>query len=118
MSWDPVTQKHKGFAFVEYEIPEAAQLALEQMNGVMIGGRNIKVAGRTYITNFLSLRNPNSSLEVRFSNFLDFSPAYPSNLFLFPVCSQNFHLVYLLVLKLKSIILFKFNKQIFCSKIM
>lgn len=20
MSWDPVTQKHKGFAFVEYEI--------------------------------------------------------------------------------------------------
>ncbi|KAI4487401.1 poly(U)-binding-splicing factor half pint isoform X1 [Polistes fuscatus] len=46
MSWDPLTQKHKGFAFVEYEIPEAAQLALEQMNGVMIGGRNIKVVGR------------------------------------------------------------------------
>ncbi|XP_034234843.1 poly(U)-binding-splicing factor half pint isoform X2 [Thrips palmi] len=46
MSWDPVTQKHKGFAFVEYEIPEAAQLSLEQMNGVMIGGRNIKVVGR------------------------------------------------------------------------
>ncbi|XP_016840586.1 poly(U)-binding-splicing factor half pint isoform X1 [Nasonia vitripennis] len=46
MSWDPATQKHKGFAFVEYEIPEAAQLALEQMNGVMIGGRNIKVVGR------------------------------------------------------------------------
>lgn len=43
MSWDPVTQKHKGFAFVEYEIPEGAQLALEQMNGAMMGGRNIKV---------------------------------------------------------------------------
>lgn len=43
MSWDPLTQKHKGFAFVEYELPEAAQLALDQMNGVMIGGRNIKV---------------------------------------------------------------------------
>ncbi|KAG1651800.1 Poly(U)-binding-splicing factor PUF60 [Nymphon striatum] len=43
MSWDPITQKHKGFAFVEYEMPEAAQLALEQMNSVMIGGRNIKV---------------------------------------------------------------------------
>ncbi|XP_070545275.1 poly(U)-binding-splicing factor PUF60-like isoform X3 [Ptychodera flava] len=43
LSWDPVTMKHKGFAFVEYELPEAAQLALEQMNGVMIGGRNIKV---------------------------------------------------------------------------
>lgn len=43
MSWDPNTQKHKGFAFVEYEIPEGAQLALEQMNGAMMGGRNIKV---------------------------------------------------------------------------
>ncbi|XP_076461353.1 poly(U)-binding-splicing factor PUF60-like [Babylonia areolata] len=46
LSWDPVTNKHKGFAFIEYEVPEAAQLALEQMNGVMIGGRNIKVVGR------------------------------------------------------------------------
>ncbi|XP_024941892.1 poly(U)-binding-splicing factor half pint isoform X3 [Cephus cinctus] len=64
MSWDPVTQKHKGFAFVEYEIPEAAQLALEQMNGVMIGGRNIKVAGRTYITNFPSPCNPIVTPEV------------------------------------------------------
>ncbi|KAL8613295.1 hypothetical protein ACOMHN_052535 [Nucella lapillus] len=43
LSWDPITNKHKGFAFIEYEAPEAAQLALEQMNGVMIGGRNIKV---------------------------------------------------------------------------
>uniref|UniRef100_A0A669B777 Poly(U) binding splicing factor 60 n=3 Tax=Oreochromis TaxID=8139 RepID=A0A669B777_ORENI len=43
MSWDSVTMKHKGFAFVEYEMPEAAQLALEQMNSVVLGGRNIKV---------------------------------------------------------------------------
>ena len=43
LSWDPITNKHKGFAFIEYEVPEAAQLSLEQMNGVMIGGRNIKV---------------------------------------------------------------------------
>jgi len=43
MSWDPLTQKHKGFAFVEYEMPEAANLSLEQMNGVLISGRNIKV---------------------------------------------------------------------------
>lgn len=72
MSWDPVTQKHKGFAFVEYEIPEAAQLALEQMNGVMIGGRNIKVAGRNFLNTSLSLRNPMSSLELQvtfLSNF-------------------------------------------------
>ncbi|ODM94227.1 Poly(U)-binding-splicing factor half pint [Orchesella cincta] len=49
MSWDPVAQKHKGFAFVEYDLPEAAQLALEQMNGVMIGGRNIKCGRDTRI---------------------------------------------------------------------
>lgn len=36
----------QGFAFVEYEVPEAAQLALEQMNSVMLGGRNIKVSAR------------------------------------------------------------------------
>lgn len=35
--------KLQGFAFVEYDLPEAAQLALEQMNGVLLGGRNIKV---------------------------------------------------------------------------
>jgi len=43
MSWDSVTMKHKGFAFVEYEMPEAAQLSLESMNSVLLGGRNIKV---------------------------------------------------------------------------
>ena len=43
MSFDPITGKHKGFAFIEYECPEAAQLALEQMGGVMLGGRSIKV---------------------------------------------------------------------------
>ncbi|EUB56293.1 Poly(U)-binding-splicing factor PUF60 [Echinococcus granulosus] len=43
MSWDPVTQKHKGFAFVEFEYPEAAQLAIEQMNGSNFGGRLLKV---------------------------------------------------------------------------
>ena len=50
LSWDPVTNKHKGFAFIEYELPEAAHLALEQMNGVMIGGRNIKVVVKYKIT--------------------------------------------------------------------
>jgi RNA recognition motif-containing protein len=43
MSWDAATNKHKGFAFIEYETPEAAQLSLEQMNNVLLGGRNIKV---------------------------------------------------------------------------
>lgn len=36
----------QGFAFVEYEVPEAAQLALEQMNSVVLGGRNIKVGSK------------------------------------------------------------------------
>lgn len=43
MSWDAATNKHKGFAFIEFETPEAAQLSLEQMNGLLMGGRNIKV---------------------------------------------------------------------------
>ena len=43
LTFDAVTNRHKGFAFLEYETPEAAQLAIEQMNGVMLGGRNIKV---------------------------------------------------------------------------
>ena len=38
----------QGFAFVEFELPEAAQLALEQMNGVLLGGRNIKVLHVAY----------------------------------------------------------------------
>jgi hypothetical protein len=48
MSWDSATMKHKGYAFVEFETAEAAQLALEQMNGVVIGGRNIKVSTINY----------------------------------------------------------------------
>ncbi|KAI3382073.1 hypothetical protein SNEBB_005972 [Seison nebaliae] len=43
MSWDSLTNKHKGFAFIEYDLPEAAQMALEQMNNALLGGRNIKV---------------------------------------------------------------------------
>ena len=35
--------KHKGFAFVEYEYPESAQLAIAQMNSAMVDGRPIKV---------------------------------------------------------------------------
>lgn len=43
LSWDAIANKHKGFAFVEYDLPEAASLALEQMNNVMMGGRTIKM---------------------------------------------------------------------------
>ncbi|KAA0186893.1 Poly(U)-binding-splicing factor PUF60 [Fasciolopsis buskii] len=44
LSWDATLQKHKGFAFIEYEVPEAASLALDQMNGYTLAGRNLKVA--------------------------------------------------------------------------
>jgi RNA recognition motif-containing protein len=33
------TGKSKGFCFVEYTTPEAAQNALDHMNGIMIAGR-------------------------------------------------------------------------------
>ena len=35
--------KHKGYAFVEFETVDAAQLSLEQMDGALMGGRPIKV---------------------------------------------------------------------------
>uniref|UniRef100_A0A0N4ZT10 Poly(U)-binding-splicing factor PUF60 n=1 Tax=Parastrongyloides trichosuri TaxID=131310 RepID=A0A0N4ZT10_PARTI len=43
MSWDAITGHHKGFAFLEFEVPEAAILAQETMNGRIMGGRNLKV---------------------------------------------------------------------------
>jgi len=35
--------RHQGYAFIEYEIPEAAFLAIEQMNNVILGGCSLKV---------------------------------------------------------------------------
>ncbi|ESN92996.1 hypothetical protein HELRODRAFT_108224, partial [Helobdella robusta] len=43
MPYDTVGKHHKGFAFLEYETPEAAALCLDQMNGIMISGYTIKV---------------------------------------------------------------------------
>ncbi|MCP9262500.1 Poly(U)-binding-splicing factor half pint [Dirofilaria immitis] len=37
------TARSNKFRFLEYEIPEAALLAQESMNGVLMGGRNLKV---------------------------------------------------------------------------
>jgi poly(U)-binding-splicing factor PUF60 len=52
LTFDPVTNRHKGFAFLEYELPEAAQLSIEQMNGVILSGRNIKVEKRRTMRTF------------------------------------------------------------------
>ncbi|CAG8460205.1 5158_t:CDS:2 [Ambispora gerdemannii] len=43
MSLDPITGKHKGFCFIEFETPEGASLALDSMNGAELGGRQLKV---------------------------------------------------------------------------
>eukprot|EP00042_Codosiga_hollandica_P045161 m.454977 g.454977 ORF g.454977 m.454977 type:complete len:277 (+) comp56955_c0_seq8:53-883(+) len=42
LSWDAALGKHKGFAFVEYELPESASAAEEHMQGATMGGRPIK----------------------------------------------------------------------------
>ncbi|KAJ2851961.1 hypothetical protein IWW36_000734 [Coemansia brasiliensis] len=43
MAKDPATGRHKGFGFVEFVVPEAAMLAMEVMNGTMLGGRQLKI---------------------------------------------------------------------------
>jgi len=43
LAFDHIANKHKGYAFIEYDIPEAAFLAIDQMDDVILGGRNIKV---------------------------------------------------------------------------
>ncbi|ORX57306.1 hypothetical protein BCR36DRAFT_395394 [Piromyces finnis] len=44
---DPSTGKHNGYCFIDYDLPEAAFLAVEKMNGSDFGGRKIKV-GRPF----------------------------------------------------------------------
>lgn len=41
---DRETSKSRGFGFVEYTTPEAAQAAMEKMNGAIIKGRPINVS--------------------------------------------------------------------------
>lgn len=43
ISWDAALGKHKGFAFVEFDTPEACQLALNNTSGYQIAGRPLKV---------------------------------------------------------------------------
>ncbi|CBY24134.1 unnamed protein product [Oikopleura dioica] len=53
LNLDPVTGKHKGFAFIWFELAEAAQLAIEQMNGANMWGRPIKVGRPTQAQPYL-----------------------------------------------------------------
>ncbi|KAG0202369.1 hypothetical protein BGX28_005123 [Mortierella sp. GBA30] len=40
---DPATGKHRGFCFVEYDLPEAAILAVQASESVDVGGRHLKI---------------------------------------------------------------------------
>jgi len=53
LNLDPMTGKHKGFAFIWYDIPEAAQLAIETMNSANMWGRPIKVGRPTQAQPYL-----------------------------------------------------------------
>ncbi|XP_063899888.1 poly(U)-binding-splicing factor PUF60-B-like isoform X2 [Zophobas morio] len=44
---DPITLKHKGFCFLEFEIPEAAILALSALGQIALGGRVLKIGRPT-----------------------------------------------------------------------
>ncbi|CAH8475440.1 unnamed protein product [Heterobilharzia americana] len=41
LRWDSLSQKHRGFAFLEFEYPEAAFSALQNMNNVCLRGRQL-----------------------------------------------------------------------------
>ncbi|KAG0241856.1 Poly(U)-binding-splicing factor puf60 [Actinomortierella wolfii] len=40
---DPISGKHRGFCFVEYDLPEAAILSVEASETIEIGGRTIRI---------------------------------------------------------------------------
>lgn len=58
MTIDPTTGHHKGYCFLEYETPDAAYLALESMNGAILGGRSIKVGRSNNFPTELSSEYP------------------------------------------------------------
>ena len=65
LSYDPITQKHMGYAFLEFEYPEAAQLALAQNTGIKI-----------YLYNFLYLKDVeyfSIFLKLQFVLLINFS---------------------------------------------
>nr|CAH8827489.1 unnamed protein product [Trichobilharzia regenti] len=55
LSWDSLNLKHKGFAFVEFEHPEAAFLASQSTNSISLGGRQLKVGRPSNLLNADSL---------------------------------------------------------------
>jgi len=55
LNLDPMTGKHKGFAFIWYDVPEAAQLAIEHMNSQNMWGRPIKVGRPTQAHQYLKI---------------------------------------------------------------
>lgn len=60
MPIDPTTGAHKGYAFLEYDHPEAADMAITHMNMQELDGRQIKVTRQLSLAT-LSLRVPRGS---------------------------------------------------------
>ena len=42
-SKDPITQRHKGFCFIDYSTADSAQAAIDHMNGFQLAGRPLKL---------------------------------------------------------------------------
>ena len=57
MTLDPVTQRSKGFCFVEYDDPAFAQAAMA-MDGFELAGRKIKVGWPTHGQGSMSTQQP------------------------------------------------------------
>nr|XP_039262550.1 poly(U)-binding-splicing factor PUF60-like [Styela clava] len=67
MSFDPITHKHKGYCFIDFEIPEAAQLATEQMSSFQMAGRNIKVGRPSNIGQAAPIINELAELAKKYN---------------------------------------------------
>ncbi|KAJ8325923.1 hypothetical protein QVD99_004088 [Batrachochytrium dendrobatidis] len=52
MTLDPATNRHKGFCFLEYDVPDSAHYAIERMNGLDMGGRALRVGRPSNFSNF------------------------------------------------------------------
>jgi poly(U)-binding-splicing factor PUF60 len=39
MSYDPSEKRHKGFCFIEFDVPDAANLCVTLLDNINIGGR-------------------------------------------------------------------------------
>ncbi|KAJ2500426.1 hypothetical protein GGH96_002754 [Coemansia sp. RSA 1972] len=58
MARDTATGRHKGFGFVEFDVPEAAALAMDVMDGTVLGGRALKLGRPNNYANAIAQNFP------------------------------------------------------------